>query len=293
MRGKDLLKCMEYIDDALIQEASTCYIQEKSKTFPFYIRKWNAMIACVLCVFIIGITVTIIQPWDQFSKNDNSITQQIGLYSGGLPQEEAKNEFAEKPNDEPPENGIAGDLDGAKENSVLPKQNMDTTYAEQKEDEASIEIIQDSLSLSSGTDDNALLERREQYQIINSYESDVDKIICYGASDKGTYNYHEFLKTEIDKHDGENVLYYVAVVVFGDIKNEDGESNYYALRFNDSSDNTEENDLLNQELERLRILGYDVDKANNNIMGYFTQEKLEQFVPNKNYGYHFTFKSDM
>lgn len=282
MRGKDLLKCMEYIDDALVQEASTCYIQEKTKTFPFYIRKWNAMIACVLCVFIIGVTVTIIQPWNQFSKKKS-------VYPEAIFQEEAKSEIAEKANDEAPKNDVAGNMDGAIEDSIMAQQNMDTAFEEDEEN--GNKIIQESLT--SGTEDNALLVRRRQYQIVNSYESDVDKIICYASSEKGTYNYHEFLKTEIENHKGEDVLYYVVVAVFGDVKGENGESYYCSLRFNDSSDNTEENDLLNQELERLKILGYDVEKANNNIMGYFTQEELEQFVPDKNYGYLFTFLSDM
>lgn len=283
MRGKDLLKCMEYIDDALIQEANTCYIQEKTKTFPFYIRKWNAMIACVLCVFIIGITITIIQPWDQFSKKDNSTAEQIGLFSGGLPQEEAKNEFTDKVNDEAPENDMPINMDdGNIENSALPKQSMDATYEKETGDEVNIENIQDSLSLPS----------RENYQIIDSYGSKKDKIICYGASEKGTYHYHEFLKQEIENHKGENVLYHVVVVVFAD-KGDNEESNYYVLNFNDSSNSSAENDLLSQELTRLKEVGYDVEKVDYNIMGYFTQEELEQFVPDKNYGYLFTFLSDI
>ncbi len=289
MRGKDLLKCMEYIDDALIQEASSCYIQEKTKTFPFYIRKWNAMIACVLCVFIVGITVTIIQPWNQFSKKENPMTQNIDFYSGGLSQEDAKSEFEEEVNDEAPKNDMAVNMDGAKENSLLPQEKIDTTYEEQRGDGASIDKIQDSLSLVSG---NALLERRENYQIIDSYGSEMDKIICYGASEKGNYHHHEFLKEEIENHKGENVLYHVVVVVFA-YKGENEESNHYVLNFNDSSNNSAENDLLSQELTRLKEVGYDVEKVDHNIMGYFTQEELEQFVPDKDYGYLFTFLTDM
>lgn len=287
MRGRDLLKCMTYIDDGLIQEASTNYTQEKTKILPFYIKKWNAMIACVLCVFIIGITVTIIKPWNQYSSKNDSAGQNIDFYSGAgaLSQEEAKSEFTDKANGEPTEYfKEEAAMDGVVEDTIANQE---------------LEILpDDSLKLSGQSIDNlnskeSLLERREQYQIIDANTSNNNMIICYAATKKGTYNYHEILQTEIEKNKGEKVLYYVAVIVFGDIEGEVEENSYYALYFNDSPDQTEENNLLNQEFERLKEAGYDVVKENNNIMGYFTKEELEGFVPENNLGYLFSFESDL
>lgn len=291
MRGKDLLKCMTYIDDGLIQEASTSYILEKTKTFPFYIRKWNAMIACVLCVFIIGITVTIIQPWNQYSSKNDSAGQNIDFYLEGLSEEEAESEFTDKANGKPAEDlnkEVANDVpeEAFKEEASFANQELEKLPDDTHK-------LNDQSSIQSFGSKEALLERRENYQIIDSNSGDNDIKYCYGVSEKGTYNFHALLQTEIENHKGENVLYYVTVIVFGDIKNENEETSYYALYYNDSSDRTKENDLLNQEFERLKETGYDVEKGNRNIKGYFTQQELDKFTPDNNLGYLFTFENDM
>lgn len=98
---------------------------------------------------------------------------------------------------------------------------------------------------------------------------------CYAIPDKGTYYLMPEIKETIATQEGQQILYYVVVDVFGDVVLETGEVVY------------EQTSQINAEYERLLGMGYEVIIEEEELRGYFAKEELENFSVNPEYGYVF------
>ena len=166
---------------------------------------------------------------------------------------------------------------------------------------AASEEISD-LSETNSEDTEMEKSRHSVYTIIDSRKSVAEQpyaIYCYAAPEKGEYFLHHYLDAAIKSYEtntpsqnsATKYAYKVMITVFGDIINDNGETQYSML--NQSGNGRQK---LKAEYERLLENGYDVSFTDTDeycyITGIFTKEQLDNFTPQPEYGYAFSFEDE-
>lgn len=302
MRGKDLLECMEHIDDVLIEEALNPVIVPRWNKNNMVI-KWGMTAACVI---VIGISATAL--WshqnikeDYSGSNDNGFAAQMaidsstddiegnaavlaggngqttGALAGGTQVDETANTDADIGRYVAEKNAVAEDNSAADEATPLLQQSKD--ISDMKEEKS---VSQESA--------------KARYTVISDYSVNDGAVDCYAyvVPERGKSFCHQHLMDAIEYYsarekESDSPLYAYAVVIdmFGDIETEDG-IHYEQLNRTDAG-----NELIEQEYRRLIELGYSVRLSEDfQFMGTFTKEELDNFDALPEYGYAFRFENE-
>lgn len=287
MRGKDLLECMEHIDDALIEEALNPVIVPRQN---IRTAKWGMAAACLI---VAGVSAATLWSHQNIKEED----------SGGIENEIAMSMTAEFSTDISTDN--AGNIN---ENNQLAEASAGSTQsagiADVDENERNDAVMDDLASDSAMTDktesDNVGVEGMKS-AAQETLKINYTEILDYSAADsassddvvpeKGKAIYHQRLQKAIEfysaqEKDTTDYVYTVVIELFGDMETDTG-SHYGHLNQTDDG-----NEFIEQEYRRLLELGYSVRLSEDFLlMGTFTKEELDTFDACPEYGYVFRFEN--
>lgn len=291
MRGKDLLECMEYIDDALIEEAL------EPAAFPHrtgMAAKWGMAAACLIAV---GISATAF--WshqnikdEQTEQIDESMAAQIAMDNTAC--------FDDSGSTSTTSSAGNGMTTGASEAG------MQKEAAETARDEAAIEDMAADAVSSQKNLDIAELEAEEtaklKYIVIDDYYGEQDssvydgsipekgEILCSHDLQKTMEYYAEQEKTTAPEDDA-IYAYDVVIDVYGDIEvNGNKDIQYEKLNIDDIDT---ANAMIEQEYRRLIELGYAVRLSEDfQLTGTLTKVEIDTFQSLPEYGYVFRFADE-
>lgn len=311
MRGKDLLECMEYIDDALIEEAlepavehiSYEHFTHKHKTA----ARWGMAAACVI---VVGISTTAL--WSH---------QHVGEERFGSGTEEGKAIAMDTGGTEDLVMGAQADRT-ASENALTAGKDSALSAGGNEDDSDSRAAGAESRktgnaeSLSDGVSENENQQRdllsdkeaseevseeasrKNSYVIISDYYGEKDDAVdCFAAPQRGTFFRYHYLdetvrsytmqENTIEITDSPIYAYEVVIDVYGD----DGTDAIDPYRQLNGTGHGRE--LLEQEYRRLLGLGYAVSLSEEYVLtGVFTMTEMDTFQASPEYGYAFRFESE-
>lgn len=297
MTGKDLLEDMEYISDALIEEALAEQHGSCKRRFPY--QKWGKMAACVT---VAAVSVTVLWTYiradrvmeeckEEFSADLNMISdtaQDTEAVSQNADEDISADRVAEKYGEQADTN-VGSDVDEAKQSQEL--------YTNVGFEDNMVMGVQ-GYSAELEADARIVIDTFPPKQMQSEEQGGT---ACYKAPEKGEWFYFHQLKNALEYYDGTQnateeesssvYAYQVVVDVFGDRTETDNEGErivYGELTASDSGRN-----LLEAEYQRLLKLGYQVCLSEDYLLtGTFTKAELEQFHASPDYGYAFHFESE-
>lgn len=272
MKGRQLLDAMEYIDDALIEEAAPLFDasaegQKRKK------RRLHANI--IVAAAALAVTVSL---W---------------IWKGEILVQQTEENAAQ-------DYEMARAFTAAE---VLEPESAEVTAEQKASDIADDTIKTDKLSgteysMLSDAADNSSLKVIEEFPPRTSSD-DVQKqavseqsAVCYKEPEKGEYFLYTGLQSAIDCYDNamntieqaepESYIYHVTIDVFGE-RTEEGCTVYEELRFSE-----EGREKLCVEYNRLLAIGMTVSLSEDyELTGLLSSEEIEGFEPCADYGYAF------
>lgn len=293
MRGKDLLECMEYIDDALIEEALNPTVASYKNRSA---AKWAMAVACMMAV---GISATVFWSHQNVNVNlkqdSNDIVAQTDIVDNYRNQSDAGRTA---------ETGFAMGIEEDASNSITSVTENNTSEgakAKSMDDQTAVKSNMESLEIQKETK-LADLEMQEDtktaYKVIHDYYEEKDTSeYCYSAPEKGTVlcyhylqetiNYYATQESTTDTADDMIYAYQVAIDIYGDIETIDG------IQYEDLYHSDAGNLLIEQEYRRLIDLGYAVRLSEDfQLTGVFTKTEIDTFSAAPEYGYVFRFENE-
>lgn len=311
MRGKDLLECMEYIDDALIQEAL-----EPMTVVPHrkhLVAKWGMVAACIV---VIGISATAF--WSHQNVKNGQMESAGDTTSPAAMNTAANDDSAVSLSEDSLTAGAVAENAQAGDNKIcsLPDAN------EYSEAGSASDSGNDAMSQSTAADamsgkENARVEEMKAelelqdeeetaklaYTIISDYYDEKDgsvydypvpekgTILCYHYL-KETMEYYAALEDTTDTAGSQVYAYDVVISVFGDVEIEGCRGIHYE-QLNMVEDTNAGNEMIEQEYRRLAELGYAVRLSEDfQLTGIFTKGEIDTFQASPEYGYTFRFASE-
>lgn len=262
MRGIDLLKDIGTIDDSLVEEASQPIQVKSSNRIDWSVwTRWGGVAAgfLVLCIAAVAL--------QQSFRGDNTTETASFTYSAkdcSAPEIAMEEDCKEEA------------VGAASDRSIKTDESVNNAP------------IKDAASSASTT---TVTEGKKELQTVKNYSDKQEVLECYAIPEKGKYFYLSELEQALKTYQGQEVQYYVVIDVFGDCKNTAGEIVYEALTYNDAELDKQTSQLV-EEYERLLVAGYNVIIEEEELRGYFTEEELETFEVNPEYGYAFRFTEE-
>lgn len=300
MRGKDLLECMEHIDDALVEEAL------EPAAFPHRhnsIVRWGMAAACVV---VVGVSVTAfwshrnigVEHTESAGKDTaSSSSMDTAAGDGGIAQGMPENTRTGSDNTGGAQTGGMADDEGA----------VSSGTSEDKEEAAVqgaaeyAESEKDSVAAVTDLEDECLTKEAASYTVISSYYGEKDgSIYDYKVPEKGEFFcYHDLQETmeyyaeqEMAARDTDSPIYAYDVVIdlYGNIEiDRSNGMNYVDLSEHISAGSEQ----IEQEYRRLSGLGYAVRLSEDfQLTGTFTKVELDTFQASPEYGYTFRFADE-
>ncbi len=305
MRGKDLLEAMEYIDDELIEEALSNTVNNTSRLRQSYKKYMYTAAAFAVILGMSAFAYSVFAPSKNAEMSGESGVQTADTSAAEVAE---ATEITEDTGDlqtagNSQSVGMAADS-SATDLGAQPEKNSSTdqpTSNKSEADNAASEEISD-LSETIPADTEIEKSRSDTYTIIDSRKSVTEQpyaAYCYAAPEKGEYFLHHYLDAAIKSYETNSpaqnnateYAYKAKITIFGDIINDNGETQYSTL--NQSEDGHQK---LKAEYERLLENGYDVSLTDTDeyyyITGIFTKEQLDNFKPQPEYGYAFSFEDE-
>lgn len=323
MRGKDLLECMEQIDDALVEEAlepdaflrtniaakwrrfSASFLMGGAARRENKVVKWGV----AACVVVLGASASAF--WAHKSMKENGMENQdkdttslqmavdataandAGSAGGSMVSDTHNGAVTAGAGGNASEGAVSGgveaDRECSAEDAAAAKDSMVETA--QLEEELKKQVTE---SLS--------------YTVISDYYDEKDgSVYDYPVPEKGQffcYHYlqetmkyyavleNESITTDSSVNISENTsspvyVYDVVIHVYGDVE-KDGEIIFCGLENTDSG-----SEKIEQEYRRLIDLGYAVRLSEDfQLTGTFTKAELDTFQASPEYGYTFRFASE-
>lgn len=290
MRGKDLLECIENIDDTLIEEAlNPKIVLHRSKAG----AKCGMAAACVIMLCISGITF-----WAHQNKNQNA---------ADIQHEDTIMDMITIAD--------AGDLQSEK--GVIEESEVNATDAAPKDTASTASMKEDAFHKKMSEDDQkaAQYESTEEdkdfkmelaieeaaglsYTVISDYDGQREAAdYCYEEPKKGTFfcyryleetiEYYTYQENQTDRTDSTMYAYQIVIDIYGDVQKENGMQ--YEILYNTNEGNT----MIEQEYQRLIDLGYPVRLSEDfQLTGTFTKTEIDTFPASPEYGYVFRFESE-
>ena len=289
MRGKDLLECMEYIDDTLIEEALNPAGSPHNKNS--MVKNWSLAAACVimLCIFATAfwshqkqqkIEYTeepdLAVQMDSVSNDAGDLSLPAERTSGGTLAQSAATDTDLNPADRDNE------TEKAIEDKALSMQTP--VYAEQYDEAEKGAIVEEKLKTA--------------YTVLSDYYGEKDDAVYdYPMPEKGallcyhylqeTINYYTKQGKAADAVDGTIYAFQVVIDLYGDIETAEG------IRYEDLYYTEKGHALIEQEYRRLIDLGYAVRLSEDfQLTGTFTKTEIDTFQAAPEYGYVFRFESE-
>ena len=289
MRGKDLLECMEYIDDTLIEEALNPAGSPHNKNS--MVKNWSLAAACVimLCIFATAfwshqkqqkIEYTeepdLAVQMDSVSNDAGDLSLPAEHTSGGTLAQSAATDTDLNPADRDNE------TEKAIEDKALSMQTP--VYAEQYDEAEKGAIVEEKLKTA--------------YTVLSDYYGEKDDAVYdYPMPEKGallcyhylqeTINYYTKQGKAADSVDGTIYAFQVVIDLYGDIETAEG------IRYEDLYYTEKGHTLIEQEYRRLIDLGYAVRLSEDfQLTGTFTKTEIDTFQAAPEYGYVFRFESE-
>ncbi len=289
MRGKDLLECMEYIDDTLIEEALNPAGSPHNKNS--MVKNWSLAAACVimLCIFATAfwshqkqqkIEYTeepdLAVQMDSVSNDAGDLSLPAERTSGGTLAQSAATDTDLNPADRDNE------TEKAIEDKALSMQTP--VYAEQYDEAEKGAIVEE--------------KQKTAYTVLSDYYGEKDDAVYdYPMPEKGallcyhylqeTINYYTKQGKAADAVDGTIYAFQVVIDLYGDIETAEG------IRYEDLYYTEKGHTLIEQEYRRLIDLGYAVRLSEDfQLTGTFTKTEIDTFQAAPEYGYVFRFESE-
>ncbi|MDE7322255.1 MAG: hypothetical protein K2N73_05900 [Lachnospiraceae bacterium] len=292
MRGKDLLECMEYIDDALIQEAFDPKIVPCRNSI---VSKWVMPAACLV---VVGVSAAVL--WSHQNIKEEYSGSADNAIVASMAADSASENSAENVGNVDEDNCLTEALeDNIQITAMMDSDNNGekTGGMEEAESEKAMPALQGDDSIEIEDKKSANQEAlKMNYTIISDYSASNSTSSRYIIPEKGkTLRYQrlqeaiEYYSTqEKDEDSGSpDYVYTVVIDVFGDVENAEG-SCYEHLNQTDAG-----NALIEQEYRRLIALGYSVRLSEDFLFtGTFTEEELDTFDALPEYGYVFRFENE-
>lgn len=253
MKGIDVLKAINELDDELIDEAYMEQTATKKKKLRNTWLKWGGAAACLLCVGAVSIIAYQMQlpsyTGDETAMNTDTTAGEAVLTSE-VPYVV---------------------LEDTQEECNLPTEETQQAFAEDC-------VSAGALVESSGSETSAA-HNWEDYEIISSCPDGMAAILCYAQPKQGSYFLMQYLSDTIEKNEAADEqslwAYQVRIVVF-DYPGEAPEGEALSA----------DSEKLREEYERLLAEGYDVTISEDlGLTGIFTAEELKDFSCNADYGY--------
>lgn len=308
MRGKDLLECMEQIDDALIEEAlEPAAFPRRNNT----IIKWSMAAACVAVIGISAAAFWSHQNIKEEQMDGNGIVTQMAMDNAA-----GSNNSADSSSDDDSltagavtENQQTADSDIAAPADLcaLPTAEVAAgagSSSDRGNDAAARDSTADAASGAGNIEDTA--EKKEEkvvteqettkfgYTIINDYYGEKDgSVYDYPIPGKGEFFCYRYLQETMEHYaDNPTYVYDVVICIYGDVAKDANE----AVRYDDlsmSDDSGAGSEMIEQEYQRLTELGYTVRLSEDfQLTGTFTKEELDTFQAFPEYGYTFRFANE-
>ncbi len=305
MRGKDLLECMEHIDDALVEEAL------EPAAFPHRtnkITKWGMAAACVV---VIGISATAF--WSHQNVKEDRTASPMAMDTAGSDNsadslsEDSLTAGAVAENTQADVDDMGGsvnDISAPSDVCALPTAE-EYSGAGSGSDSGDGAVSQDSAAdAASGTGNTAVIDREEKleketaklaYTVISDYYGEKDgSVYDYPVPEKGKFFCYHYLQETMEYYDKRGnttestetfvYAYDVVIDIYGDIEKEGSRG------IGHSSVGSEK---IEQEYMRLTELGYTVRLSEDfQLSGTFTKEELDAFQASPEYGYTFRFADE-
>ncbi len=286
MRGKELLECMEYIDDTLIEEAlNPTIVSHKNKP----VLKWSMAVACAA-------TISAITFWSyqnanmNFNKEDiqmehTDISTQANTIDSNMDKNDVGRLAVESGMTEMTEDALSTGTTSTTNNSPL----VDAK-SQSMEDKAA--------QKSNFAHWEAQEETESAYKVIREYYGEKESLeYCYSVPEKGaihcyyylqeTINYYTTQENTTDITDSTIYAYQVAIDIYGDIETANG------TQYEDLYHSNVGNLLIEQEYRRLIDLGYAVRLSEDfQLTGIFTKAEIDTFLTSPEYGYVFRFENE-
>lgn len=289
MRGKDLLECMEYIDDTLIEEALNPAGSPHNKNS--MVKNWSLAAACVimLCIFATAfwshqkqqkIEYTeepdLAVQMDSVSNDAGDLSLPAERTSGGTLAQSAATDTDLNPADRDNE------TEKAIEDKALSMQTP--VHAEQYDEAEKGAIVEEKLKTA--------------YTVLSDYYGEKDDAVYdYPMPEKGallcyhylqeTINYYTKQGKAADSVDGTIYAFQVVIDLYGDIETAEG------IRYEDLYYTEKGHTLIEQEYRRLIDLGYAVRLSEDfQLTGTFTKTEIDTFQAAPEYGYVFRFEGE-
>jgi len=304
MRGKDLLECMEYIDDALVEEAL------EPTAFPCrnnIIAKWSMAAACVV---VLGISATAF--WShQNIREDHTESAGEDMASPAAMNTAAAGEGGNAQNlqeSTQAETSITKDVqtdgmtvdEGVKSGAATAGK-TDTAMQDAdsgKDSATAVTELRDGLLTKEAAEEEV---KKFSYTVISGYYGEKDDLVYdYPVPKKGEFFCYHYLQETMEYYaeqekavqtaDSPIYAYDVVIDLYGDIEIEGGKDVEYGDLSEYISTGSE---MIEQEYRRLIELGYAVRLSEDfQLTGTFTKVELDTFQALPEYGYTFRFADE-
>ena len=309
MRGKDLLECMEYIDDAFVEEAL------EPPVFPRRtnnIVRWGMAAACLV---VFGVSATAFWSHRNIEKehienasNNTASFQAMDTVAGDGGTVQGTPENIETGNNTTggAQTGITSDNEGAvgsnaatgKEENVMQDAVEDTNS--DRDNAAAVAELKEEFLTEAAAEAEEEMKQRACTVISSYYGEREDAIYCYALPEKGQFFcYHDLQETmeyyaeqELAARAADSPIYAydVVITIYGDIPKEGSKDTVYEDLAEHSSTGSEQ---IEQEYRRLSELGYAVRLSEDfQLTGTFTKVELDTFQASPEYGYTFRFADE-
>lgn len=291
MRGKDLLECMEQIDDALVEEALEPAAFPRRKNMSL---RWGMAAACVV---VLGISATVY--WSHRSMKEIHVEDQNADTAGLQMAMEAAAAKDSGDNGSPAAGAqsdtMAGGTVGSLEDGAVPE-DVETVRQSSAQDAAFVE--EEDVETAKSREESMDLKESLLYTVISDYYGEKDgSVYDYPVPGKGeffcfhylqeTMRYYAELENTAGGADDSIYAYDVVIDLYGDSE-ENGEIIHCELAYTDKG-----SEKIEQEYRRLAGLGYAVRLSEDfQLTGTFTKVELDTFQASPEYGYTFRFASE-
>lgn len=277
MRGKDLLESIEFIDDALVEEALNPSVSVR-RTHANTVVRWGMAAACVI---VIGVSAT------AWLAHLSIIGGKGGMSSA------------------PAMDGASADsAGGAEAGNAVPEAAADSELPDGGMQDATADSEGAVAEQNEGIGDfkqeaGAQKSAKADYTIISDYYGEKYAEIDYKMPEKGevirfhylneTIKYYTEQENTIETLDNSVYAYEVVIELFGDVIADDAGTYYGVL----ASVGGEANTQIEQEYRRLVELGYAVKLSEDfRLTGLFTKVEMDTFQASPEYGYVFRFENE-
>ncbi len=306
IQARKLLDAMNYLDDALIEEAAPCEENALTDTVPFgFWNKQRNFRKITACAAIFVTAVVALWVWKSGIVTSKRHVLDNGQNAGSADlctPAECAQEFVPQADAVVEENGNVSKQNAPNLADTADSGILTTEGAVVEADTADAAIAEDLAgNLKEESKGNAIVRLIEEFPPKQEQDEEQDGSfyteLCYKVPKKGSYFLLNGLKAAIDYWDNANntietaqpeqYLYHVTIDVFGDIE-QNGETVYEELRLSDAG-----KELLYQEYERLFMEGFPVSLSEDfQLTGTLSREEIEQFEPFADYGYTFRLVSE-